>query len=141
MKFDQNLIDEATQNLIEFISDSGKYKMYTFELPEGFNTVPVIEQVRTYSDLLIKDDKVEIGEKITRIMISGKPVEIFLDNKSLGKFIMNGNAEWDTITQLTQHPFALNGLIETCLGDLMGKFLPPLKDTKNQAEAEKTKQE
>jgi hypothetical protein len=142
MKFDSNLIDETTSNLLKYFSKPEEYKKYSFDLPEGFNMVPVIEQVRSYSQILVKEDKIEIGEKITRIMIAGKPIEIFVDDESLGKFIMNGDASWDSIPQLTKHPFALNSLIEVCLGDLMGKFLPPLKNTKKivQVEAKKTEE-
>lgn len=139
MKFDNKLVNESLNTFIDFLTSPNKYQQFTFELPEGFNNVPVIEQVRAHSELIVEKDKMVIGERITRLMISGKPVEIFLEEKSLGKIIMNGNAEWDTLPIFVNHPFALSSLIEVCLGDLLGKYLPPLKstETKPQAEAEK----
>jgi hypothetical protein len=136
MKFDRNIINESLTTFIDYITDPNKYKAYSFELPEGFNDVPVMDQVRCHSELLTEKDKMTVGEKLTRTMISGKPIEVFLDNKPLGKIIMNGDASWDTIKIFRDHPFSLNTLIEICLGDLMGKYLPPLKNIEiPQAEA------
>lgn len=129
MKFTSEISEKSFSGLVSFLTDPKAYQQYTFDLPEGFNSVPVMDQVRFHSDLLSADDKMGIGEKISRVMLSGRPVEVFLEGESLGKFIMNNNAEWDTIALLRENPFILHTLIEICMGDLMGKYLPPLKNT------------
>jgi hypothetical protein len=131
MKFNGDVLIEGLTNFLDFVSDPNKYQKFSFDFSEGFNSVPVLEQVRFHTDLLTNNDKVEIGEKLTRIMITGKPIEIFLENVSLGKIIVNGNTAWDAFPIILKFPSALNSLIEVCLGDFLGKYIPPLKNIVN----------
>jgi hypothetical protein len=130
MKFDSDIVTESLNTFIDYLTDPNKYQKYSFEMPEGFNDVPVLEQVRAHSELMVEPDKIKVGERIARIMVNGKPVEVFLENVSLGKFIMNGKNEWDVLPVIKQHPFALNSLIEVCIGDFLGKYMPPLRNIK-----------
>ena len=133
MKFTTEIINESLTAFLDYLTDPNKYQSYTFEVPDGFNPVPVFEQVKTHSELIIAQDKMVVGEKITRIMIDKKNVKVFLDEKEIGSFILNGNAAWDSLSIFRKHPFALNSLIEICLGDMVGKYMPPLKNTEQAA--------
>jgi hypothetical protein len=131
MKFTHEFSEEAAKQYTDYCINSKNYEGFEIEAPEGFASIPVMEQVKAYHNLLDQ----ETGERITRLSIVGKPINILLDNKKVGSFILNSlDDKFDIFPVFTEHPFALLVLIDVCVGDMVKKSLPPLKST-SQAEA------
>lgn len=136
MKFTSDLIEEAKEKLFDYLKSPGKYQDFEIEAPEGFNPIPVMEQVKAYN--LVMKNPIKVGERLTRIMITKKPIKISLEGKEIGCFSMNNeNDPFDIFPVFKTHPSALNALFDVCTGDFFLKYLPPLKNIKEN-EKEKT---
>jgi hypothetical protein len=126
MRFNKKYTEEIVKNLLNFMSDPEKYKGFSIEVPEGFATIPVIEIARAYGNIT----EFETREKITRLSILGKQVKIILEGQEVGAFIMNDMSDkFDGFPVLSQYPYALIVLFDICVGDMVKKSLPPLKNT------------
>ena len=128
-KFTTEIVNDNIMKLIDLSSNPDKYQTFSFSVPEGYNKIPVFEQVKYFTEITEGNgNKFETMEKVTRLMIDKKSIEVFMENKSLGKFIFNGSALWDSIPAFCQYPMAARNLINICSSIFVGEFLPPLKN-------------
>ena len=125
MHFTNEFSEEALDELMDFVTKPKDYQSYEIEAPEGFNEIPVLEIAKSYSHIM----EFETQERVTRLAITGKPIEIWMDGKKLDSFIMNNmNDKFDVYPPFKQHPRALIALFDICTGDMIKKSLPPRKN-------------
>lgn len=127
MRFDKNYLKSVKTELQKAAENKDGNAEFSIDAPEGFATVPPIEECRLFDNL----DDFAFQERLTRFAIQGKRISVLLDGKDEGSFVMSSTTDrWDVFPVFVKHPRALLFLIETVTAYLIKKSLPLPKNTK-----------
>lgn len=125
----------AHNDEINIIREDIKQNNIRFEFPEGFNTIPVIEECRALNALDLREpDNFDLMYDITIQLLIGKAVFIYLlDEKDIkheiAKFVVTDRyMNLRGIDIIDEYPVVVNWLVEFVAAHLAKKFPRSLKE-------------
>lgn len=126
------LHNSAVEEAIKF--DVKKTRI-TFEFPEGFTQIRLIEECRALNALDVSDpDNFDLLFDITMQMLTGKPVFVYFNDDTAGKTEIGRFVVTDrymnlrSVDIIDEYPVLVNWLIEFVSGMLAKKYPRSLKD-------------
>lgn len=130
---DSSILHNAVQE--EAIKYDVKKHRITFEFPEGFTQIRLIEECRAMNALDVSDpDNFDLLYDITMQMINGKPVFIYYNDDTAGKteigrFVVTSRyMDLRTVDIIDEYPILVNWLVEFVSAMLAKKYPRSLKD-------------
>lgn len=135
--YTEDFYKEASKFTQDFLMNPENHKQFSIKVDGEFRDPPVViigramQEGMNYSDQLL----------LTKHCILNKQVRIYLDGEEIGGLQLNeikGDLDFELFPVFKEYPMALNILIDTCIGFITKKYVPPLKSIP-QTEAEPLK--
>jgi hypothetical protein len=107
-----------------------EYNRILFEFPEGFSSIPLIEECRALNDL----DNFDLMYDVTMQMLIGKPVVIILRDYDNGKHVLDKFLVTERymdlrgVRSINSYPILVNWMVKFVAEHLRKKYPKPLEE-------------
>jgi hypothetical protein len=128
LSLDASILDNKETR--EAIKLDVEYNRVVFEFPEGFSTIPLIEECRALNGL----DDFDLMYDITMQMITGKPVFIYIKDyqgvkRQFERFVcVDRHMDLRGVEKINEYPILVNWLVKLTSEHLRKKYPKPSVD-------------